>query len=89
MTSSKHPTHRPTGPDDLGADTPLPPKLNSLNSEPSAFHWNTSVLAQSCHIGASRTVSRAITRSERRAASREPNGGRGAMRGSPSKPGSP
>ncbi len=25
MTSSKHPTHRPASPDDLGADTPLPP----------------------------------------------------------------
>lgn len=25
MTSSKHPRHAPTGPDDLGADTPRPP----------------------------------------------------------------
>ncbi len=25
MTSSKHPTHPPTGPDDLGADVPRPP----------------------------------------------------------------
>ncbi len=25
MTSSKHPTHPPAGPDDLGADVPRPP----------------------------------------------------------------
>ena len=32
MTSSKHPTHPPAGPDDLGADTPAPP--NDLERNP-------------------------------------------------------
>jgi hypothetical protein len=32
MTSSKHPTHRPTGPDDLGAD--VPPLQDDLKRNP-------------------------------------------------------
>src|SRR5689334_4858906 len=31
---------------------PLPPKLSSLNSVPSLFHWKTMGLAQSCQMGA-------------------------------------
>src|SRR4030081_3168451 len=40
--------------------TPLPPKLSSGNSDPSAFHWKTMLLPQSYQMGALTMMSSSI-----------------------------